>query len=531
MCCLFKSSPDVKINILQFIIKKYNEIHENKHLNIVKTKILLDAYLSKNTKIKKIVANEFNGQTLGGEDLVESTNKNEHKLAFQAIINKEFNKTHNYYVLEYDDTTQEHYILDINGKKYLINYDKSIIPCIESGAGGHVGDFINIVYIEDLNKINITEIFCGKRIDHENPNEFLFYKYIYNHQTEYENFTKFICAYKGVVKYTQKKVIDGVTKSYKNEFMIIENAKKSVKNAITIDFKVGSTTYRYGENNSEFKDKSNSVLKIFTQGSLNAITMSKTIYSRIEGITGIKNAIIDPKLSGKRSDKLKTNLDAFLGSITNVPYRSIIRTLLSAKSFKIPICSSDLPLIKTKKCKKTRKMRTHPLKLLDILYKNTNTNTNINNDVLLGFKLALHKIITEFINPNYDKIKNSGNYFSFVGSSLLFVIGNDPVNTTKKIGDIKLIDFGHPVNLFMEHIKLDEDKQQLVIKSTIDYSIGILNLYFIISYFLYTKILDGDLHKLQNSGEKLISELFSELNTIIKIYDKIYKHKVNNKIL
>ena len=74
--------------------------------------------------------------------------------------------------------------------------------------------------------------------------------------------------------------------------MIIENAKKSVRSAITIDFKIGSTTYRYGENQSEMKDKPDSILKILTQGSINKIKMSHRIYSRIEVITGINNKML-----------------------------------------------------------------------------------------------------------------------------------------------------------------------------------------------------------------------------------------------
>ena len=525
-------------DILDFIIEEYKKLKNNRKLNGIKTEILLESYLSTDEKLKGKIVKFNNNQNKEDKDEdkekekeqekeKEKEKENKNNISLQQIIDEEFNKTQDYYVLKKDDD-KKYYIITPKGK-ICVNIDQLIIPCVESGAGGHIGDFINIVNIKKevlnssvIEKNKITEIFCGKRIDHKHPNEFLFYKYIYEHPDKYQDFIKFICAYKGVVKYTREEVNKGVTKYYENEFMIIENAKKSVRSAITIDFKIGSTTYRYGENQSEMKDKPDSILKILTQGSINKITMSHRIYSRIEGITGINNNIINSHLSSileKRSDEFKTNLPEFLKLISNEKYRKIIGSFLSAKSLKIQICSSEI----SKKCKKTRKMRSHPLKIFDILY----NHNDIDDNVLTDFEKKLFLIIQCIIIPNFENINDLNKCFSFIGSSLLFVIGDDPIIPDKKIGDVKLIDFGHPVNLFMEHIKLKNKKKSqidLVKYSIIDYSIGIFNLYFIICYFLYTKIIN----KNRNNHNKFIqnSNLINDMNYIINIYQNICECKI-----
>ena len=132
--------------------------------------------------------------------------------------------------------------------------------------------------------------------------------------------------------------------------------------------------------------------------------------------------------------------------------------------------------------KKAKLMTTHPLKLLIILLLANYIDKNILND----FENSLYKIINFYIKVNIENYQSGKKYFSFVGSSLLFSFGYS--TTQKRIGgEIKLIDFGHPVNFFMDRIKLKETQNNkiLVIKSLFDYSMGVINLYFMITYLEY----------------------------------------------
>ena len=265
--------------LIKYIIQQYKE-HQNGNttsLYPIETDLLIELFLTNNQKLKEEMKNLF-------------------ELSISDIIDAEYRDTklkNKYYVLEKDQTG---YFILINknnrNERISIELDLSLIPCVESGAGGHAGAFINVIEInkETLNKstsINYKNvIYCAKIINPKKPNEFLFYRYIYKKENEgkYEDFKEYICQYKGIIEYEH----DGK----KIKYMIIENAKSNVRNAITIDFKVGSITYLYGENNTEFRNKSKYAAisnrgKIYTQGTLNQITMSRKIYARIEGITGI----------------------------------------------------------------------------------------------------------------------------------------------------------------------------------------------------------------------------------------------------
>jgi len=426
-----------------------------------------------------------------------------------------------------NDLTQKNslqYYIIYNDKEIIVSIG-DIIPCSEFGRGGHANALINIVKILDLNNptVNnptVNKIYCGKIINYKKPNEFLFYQYIYNNITEFENFSKFICEYKGVIKFNNI------------YYIIIENAKNNLKNTITIDFKIGKVTYYEGENSSNCTNTENSHLKKTKLNILNSHTMSSLIGTRIGGITGINEI---GSMFYSTSSEYVNNINNFIEQITldkvtsinivdrnnkikkiyNTPFsnsysicKKHLKIILSASfsSFSSSIALSIFSIL-DKRSEKLILMRVNPLKILDVLF----IEKKINLDILYNFKEILNDIILTFIIPNFY----SSRPFSFVASSFLFIIGNDANN--KKVGSIKLIDFGHPVNLFMNKIKLNNSKTPIIKKSLYDYSLSIINLYFIISYFIYCK------NEIKNWVNKEETAILNSLVSILSHHDEMQK--------
>ena len=404
--------------------------------------------------------------------------------------------------------------------------------CVESGAGGHEGVFINLIHSKTKDKV-----YCGKKIDLKNPNEYIFYSYIVKviHDkdnklyTIMNNFYKYMCHYHGIFH-----------KNTNKYYMIMDNAKASFNNPITIDIKIGGFSYRKGENNTEYKKKTfDNYIKSTRHKIINThMTISSKIGSRVEGITGIVRKI---NYNILKSPNICTNknINTYIHKITNkqnggtfnnylknkminsylLPkYKKYISNLLKTPSLKdaniVSLLSSFISS-STKKKLKERLMKKNPLSIFNTLL---NPSNESNKNILYKFEQDLYDIITNYIKNNLDLLINNKYYFSFVGSSLLFIYDNN------QRASVKFIDFGHPVNLYIDGIKLSSKKEKLVQKSVIDYSIGIINIYIMIFYLLndtekskINKLLD-----ILKILDKYIDLLHIKMDNIT--YKDVYKH-------
>lgn len=387
---------------------------------------------------------------------------------------------------------------------YIQSNNHKNSSCHEERSSGKENFFIDIIYK--------NKIYCGKKIDIHNPNEFLFYHFLKdNHHKIFQKFKEHICQYYGIYKSINKKEI--------NYYMIIDNLKNGFDNPITIDVKIGGYTFREGENNTKYKKLLfNNFIKSHRHYFLDQImTISSSMGFRVESITGISKKNNNNIL--KYNNLLNiNNIDIINNSTYNL--QEYIENLLKTKSLKNKKLFSSL--YNQKIILKYNLMQTNIFHIFHTLLPFNNKNKII----LEGFENDLYKLITHFIKNNFNELKKDGSYFSFIGSSILFIYGKYK-NTFK--GCIKLIDFAHPVNLFIEDIMLKSNKKhiQLVKYSVIDYSIGIINLYIIISFLLLDEkmIFKNRFYDVL----KILNDIFEYLFEIKKytpkkiIYKNIYK--------
>ena len=345
----------------------------------------------------------------------------------------------------------------------------------------------------------------------------------------------------------------GIFKKEKKYYMIFENLKQDYKKPITIDIKIGSSTFRKGEDDTQLKRSRglniNDVKTIRHHLIDTVYTISGKVGSRVEGITGIERSIKKNVYNRSIADYNSSNVDIVINKISNIikiidtneynlymKYDLYMKNLLKISSLRQPFYVRNNSLFYYISGNKTKLKSSLMIKNPLTIFKQ-NFDSHINesqekeNKIILNmFEEDLYDIIDRYVYKNI-----TGSYFfssfTFIGSSLLFTYEKDGDNSK---GKVNFIDFGHPINLFIRYIKLDKFNKNkkystLFIKAIFDNSISIINLYIMIFFVLNDELIYKRLLRVLEILTILIKKIFYGINNKI-IFNKITYEKIYKKI-
>ena len=249
--------------------------------------------------------------------------------------------------------------------------------CVEPGMGGHPGAFTDV-------QLDNCKIACGKKASKDSKTELAFYDDLYSRDDLPENLEalkNFIPKYYAGEKCSKKD----------NGYFVIENIKSGIGSDVrTLDFKIGFKT-AFGFDSGSFKRHRHGVIDS------DPVSTSEKRGYRLEGATGPEHFLEKVVASAKDDDK-----SGYKWSLLQRGKKKLQSALYHL--------SPDFIFSKFFQSKK---------QVQDIARE-------------------LNDLKDEFIYPSKRVETTGGETIAFIGSSILFVIGD-------KGGTFKLIDFAHPL--------------------------------------------------------------------------------------